>query len=85
MQFESAGRRSFLKTMGAAGVLSALPEAAFGLHAGGGSIVFERGRDPERSHAIQLVASAAIPDLRAPLGNPRPCATARTISATSPA
>ncbi|MGD0858821.1 MAG: Gfo/Idh/MocA family oxidoreductase [Terracidiphilus sp.] len=41
MQFESAGRRSFLKTMGAAGVLSALPEAAFGLHAGGGSIVFD--------------------------------------------
>jgi predicted dehydrogenase len=27
--------------MGAAGVLSALPEAAFGLHAGGGSIVFD--------------------------------------------
>jgi predicted dehydrogenase len=41
MQFESAGRRNFLKTMGAAGVLSALPEAAFGLHAGGGSIVHD--------------------------------------------
>jgi len=41
MQFESVGRRSFLKTMGAAGVLSALPEAAFGLHAGGGAIVHD--------------------------------------------
>ena len=41
MQFESAGRRSFLKTMGAAGMLSALPEAAFGLHAGSGSIVYD--------------------------------------------
>jgi len=30
-----------LKTMGAAGMLSALPEAAFGLHAGGGSIVYD--------------------------------------------
>jgi len=41
MQFEGSGRRSFLKTMGAAGMLSALPEAAFGLHAGGGQIASE--------------------------------------------
>ncbi len=41
MRFESVGRRSFLKTMGAAGMLSALPEAAFGLHAGGGQIASE--------------------------------------------
>jgi predicted dehydrogenase len=41
MQFESAGRRSFLKTMGAAGMLSALPEAAFGLHPGSGPIEHE--------------------------------------------
>ena len=38
MQFESVGRRSFLKTMGAAGMLSALPEATFGLHPGGAQI-----------------------------------------------
>lgn len=41
MQLESVGRRSFLKTMGATGMLSALPEAAFGLHAGGGHIGHE--------------------------------------------
>jgi len=41
MPFEGAGRRSFLKTMGAAGMLSALPEAAFGLHPGNGSIAHE--------------------------------------------
>ncbi len=41
MKFESVGRRSFLKTMGAAGMLSALPDAAFGLHAGGGQIASE--------------------------------------------
>jgi len=41
MQFESAGRRSFLKTMGAAGMLSALPEAAFGFHPGGEQVVHE--------------------------------------------
>ena len=41
MQYENLGRRSFLKTMGAAGMLSALPEAAFGLHAAPGSIVTE--------------------------------------------
>jgi len=41
MRFEGSDRRSFLKTMGAAGMLSALPEAAFGLHAGGGQIANE--------------------------------------------
>lgn len=41
MQSENVGRRYFLKTMGAAGVLSALPEAAFGLHARSGPIASE--------------------------------------------
>lgn len=41
MKCEDVGRRSFLKTMGAAGMLSTLPEAAFGLHSGGSSIVNE--------------------------------------------
>jgi predicted dehydrogenase len=45
--------------MGAAGVLSALPEAAFGLHAGGGSIVFDAvapGADAELvpKHSIKF-------------------------------
>jgi predicted dehydrogenase len=34
-------RRSFLKTMGGAGMISALPEAAFGLHSGDGNILHE--------------------------------------------
>ena len=41
MQFENVGRRSFLRTMGAAGMLSALPEAAFALHGGGEQIAHE--------------------------------------------
>jgi len=41
MQFENPGRRSFLKTMGAAGMLSALPEAAYGLHPGSEQIPHE--------------------------------------------
>jgi predicted dehydrogenase len=41
MQFENVGRRSFLRTMGAAGMLSALPEAAFALHAGGEQMAHE--------------------------------------------
>ena len=41
MQSESVDRRSFLKVMGAAGMLSTLPEAAFGLHPGGGHIAHE--------------------------------------------
>jgi predicted dehydrogenase len=41
MQFENIGRRNFLKTMGAAGMLSTLPEASLGLHAGGGPIAHE--------------------------------------------
>ncbi len=41
MQFETIGRRNFLKTIGAAGMLSTLPEAALGLHAGGGHIAHE--------------------------------------------
>jgi predicted dehydrogenase len=41
MQFENIGRRNFLKTMGAAGMLSTLPEAALGLRAGGGHVAHE--------------------------------------------
>ena len=41
MQPDHVCRRSFLKTMGAAGMLSALPESALGLHSGGGSITQE--------------------------------------------
>jgi len=41
MQYEKIGRRNFLKTAGAVGMLSALPEAALGLHGGAGSIVHE--------------------------------------------
>jgi predicted dehydrogenase len=59
MQFESVGRRSFLKTMGAAGMLSALPEAAFGLHAGGGHIAHEvaasgADADAKPEHSIKF-------------------------------
>jgi predicted dehydrogenase len=41
MQFDNIGRRNFLKTVGAASMLTTLPEAAFGLHAGGGHIAHE--------------------------------------------
>jgi predicted dehydrogenase len=41
MRYEKIGRRNFLRTAGAAGMLSALPEAALGLHGGAGSIVHE--------------------------------------------
>jgi predicted dehydrogenase len=41
MQYEKIGRRNFLKTAGAASMLSALPEAALGLRGGAGSIVHE--------------------------------------------
>ncbi|MGD0295430.1 MAG: Gfo/Idh/MocA family oxidoreductase [Terracidiphilus sp.] len=41
MQFKNIGRRNFLKTMGAAGMFSTLPEAALGLHANGGHIAHE--------------------------------------------
>jgi predicted dehydrogenase len=135
MQLDNAGRRSFLKTMGAAGMLSALPETAQRLHAaptfvaheiaapggaedekpkysikfgvigldhnhimgitaavirGGGELVAFYSRLPKaiadfqkaypnarlaasedeilEDESIQLVASAAIPNLRAPLG-----------------
>jgi predicted dehydrogenase len=52
MQSEIAGRRSFLKTMGAAGMLSALPEVAFGLHSGESSVVTEIAQ-PESSTGAQ--------------------------------
>ncbi len=59
MQAERVGRRSFLKNMGAAGMLSALPEAAFGMHAGGGPMVHEvaapgAGADAKPAHSIKF-------------------------------
>ena len=50
MEIESVGRRSFLKAMGAVGMFSGLPEAAFGLHLGSGHILHEvaaTGQDSE--------------------------------------
>jgi predicted dehydrogenase len=41
MQFENLDRRFFLKTAGAAGMLSTLPEAAFGMHSGSGHVAHE--------------------------------------------
>jgi predicted dehydrogenase len=49
MRNDSFGRRSFLKTMSAAGMLSALPESAFGLRMGTGQVAQEvagPGQDP---------------------------------------
>jgi hypothetical protein len=59
MQYETIGRRSFLKTVGAAGMLSALPEAAFGLHGGGGHIAHEvaasgADEDAKPKHSIKF-------------------------------
>jgi predicted dehydrogenase len=41
MHGDGVNRRSFLKTMSSAGMLAALPEAAFGLHPGGSQLVHE--------------------------------------------
>jgi len=41
MQYENLDRRFFLKSAGAAGMLSTLPEAAFGMHSGSGHIAHE--------------------------------------------
>jgi len=41
MQKDNLNRRSFLKTMSSAGMLSALPEAAFGMGSSGGHVVHE--------------------------------------------
>ncbi|MGD0547581.1 MAG: Gfo/Idh/MocA family oxidoreductase [Terracidiphilus sp.] len=57
MQLENIGRRSFLRTMGAAGVLSALPEVAFGLQTDGAQVVQEiapPGYDAKPTHSIQF-------------------------------
>jgi len=59
MHSESVGRRSFLKTMGAAGMLSALPETAFGLHTGERPIASELAQpgpdtDPKPKYAIKF-------------------------------
>jgi predicted dehydrogenase len=59
MQLDSVARRSFLKTMGAAGMLSALPEAALGLHAGSGHIAHQiaapgPGADERSKYSIKF-------------------------------
>jgi predicted dehydrogenase len=59
MQFDNIGRRNFLKTVGAAGILSTLPEAALGLHAGGGHIAHEvavpgADEDTKPKHSIKF-------------------------------
>jgi len=59
MHSESVGRRSFLKTMGAAGMLSALPETAFGLHTGERPIASELAQpgpdtDPKPNYTIKF-------------------------------
>jgi predicted dehydrogenase len=41
MENQGANRRSFLRKMGAAGLFSALPEAALGVHPGAGPVVHE--------------------------------------------
>ena len=59
MQYENLDRRFFLKTAGAAGMLSTLPEAALGLQAGSGHISHEvaaPGADEEAKpkHSIKF-------------------------------
>ncbi len=57
MQADHVGRRSFLKTIGAAGMLSALPEGALGLPSAGGSIVHEvaaPGAQVEAKYSIKF-------------------------------
>jgi predicted dehydrogenase len=59
MRNESVGRRSFLKTMGAAGMMSALPESAFSLHVGGGQVAHEvagagAGADEKPKYSINF-------------------------------
>jgi len=59
MHYENLDRRFFLKTAGAAGMLSTLPEAAFGMPSGSGHIVHEvasPGEDEEAKpkHSIKF-------------------------------
>jgi predicted dehydrogenase len=59
MHFENPGRRSFLKTMGAAGMMSAIPEAAYGLHDGGAQVAHEiaapgPGADQKPKYSIKF-------------------------------
>ena len=52
-------RRGFLKTMSGAGVMSAFPEAVFGLHAADTSPSFTKwlqDKMQRRSHSIQFVS-----------------------------
>jgi len=59
MRLDNGDRRSFLKSMGAAGMLSALPETAIGLHANGGHIAHEisalgPGADEKPKYSIKF-------------------------------
>jgi predicted dehydrogenase len=59
MRNESVGRRSFLKTMSAAGMMSALPESAFSLHIGSGQVTHEvaapgAGADAKPKYSISF-------------------------------
>ena len=51
MQNDGLDRRSFLKTMSSAGMLAALPEAAFGLAPGGGHILHETAEPGQEADA----------------------------------
>jgi predicted dehydrogenase len=59
MQIETIGRRNFLKTVGAAGMFSTLPEAAFGMYSGSGHIAHEvaapgADEDAQPKHSIKF-------------------------------
>ena len=63
MQNDGPNRRSFLKTVSSAGMLAALPEAAFGLHAGGGNVIHEiaePAQDAEIRAAILRLGEAMV-------------------------
>jgi predicted dehydrogenase len=51
MQNDGPNRRSFLKTVSSAGMLAALPEAAFGLHSGGGNVIHETAEPAQDADA----------------------------------
>ena len=51
MQSDGLNRRSFLRTVGSAGMLAALPEAAYGLHPGGGHVAHEIAKPSQETDA----------------------------------
>ena len=59
MQLQAPDRRSFLKTVGAAGMLSALPESAFALDPGTSQVAHEvaapgpGARETKRQHQVR--------------------------------